>query len=83
MRWVVVLVACGMLVACGDDVEQPRVARAQESGLRFVKPPLVVANDSGNVQVWVRLNRPLRDNEGSLGEQPDFGAGIEIPEHDG
>ncbi len=48
--------------------------------MRFVKPPLVVANDSGNVQVWVRLNRPLRDNEGSLGELPDFGSGIEIPE---
>jgi hypothetical protein len=77
MRWMVVFAACGVLAACGD-AEQPRVGRTQEPSLRFVKPPLVVPNRWGGVQVWVRLNRPLRDNEGVLGEHPGLPAEIEI-----
>jgi hypothetical protein len=78
MRWMVVFVACGVLAACGN-AEQPRVARPQRvPALRFVKPPLVVPNRGGGVDVWVRLNRPLRDNEGSLGEHPGSPAAIEI-----
>lgn len=77
MGWMVVFVACGVLAACGN-AEQPRVARAQAPPLQFVKPPLVVSSRWGGVHVWVRLNRPLRDNEGSLGEHPGLPADIEI-----
>jgi hypothetical protein len=67
-----------VLAACGE-AEESRVARTQEPPLRFVKPPLVVPSRWGAVEVWVRLNRPLRDNEGSLGEYPGWPAAIEMP----
>ncbi len=73
------LAACGVLAACGS-AEPARVARSQQaSSLRFVVPPLVVAHAGGGVTVWVRLNRPLRDNEGLLGEDPGASAEIEVP----
>ena len=37
-----------------------------------------MASDEGGVEAWVRLNRPLRDNEGALHEHPDSRAEIEI-----
>jgi hypothetical protein len=77
MRWAIVLAACGALAACGETGPE-RVSRAPS--LHFVKPPLVFADDGNGVYVWVRLNRPLRDNEGALGERPGFQAGIEIPD---
>ena len=36
-------------------------------------------NPGGGVEVWVRLDRPLRDNEGVLGEYPGSEAEIEVP----
>ena len=77
MRWVIVFAACGVLLAACGDAEPVRVA--QPPSLHFVKPPLVLAGDGNGVMVWVRLNRPLSDNEGALGERPGFEAGIEIP----
>jgi hypothetical protein len=88
MRWIVAFAACAGLVACGNQAQsprrvpqsadQPRVARAQESQLQFAEPPVVIAHGGGGVEAWVRLNRPLRDNEGALHEHPGSRAEIEI-----
>jgi len=78
MRWIVVPAAC-LILACGD-VEPPRVARAQgPPPPQFVNPPLVFTSHGSGVQVWFRLDRPLRDNEGALGEYRRFEATIAIP----
>src|SRR4051794_36266565 len=89
MRWIVAFAACAGLVACGNQAqaprpvphvaEQPRVVRAQESQLRLAEPPIVMASAGGGVVAWVRLNRPLRDNEGAVHEHPGSRAELEIP----
>jgi hypothetical protein len=78
MRWTVVLAAC-LVLGCGA-VEPTRVERAQlgPPPPQFVGPPLVLTSPGSGLAVWVRLDRPLRDNEGALGEYPPWGAGIEI-----
>ena len=79
MRFPVVIVACGVLVACGTNAPPRPATSAREQSARFVKPPLVVVRPGGSVDVWVRLNRPLHDNEGRLGDDPGQDAEIEIP----
>jgi hypothetical protein len=77
MRWLVVLAACGLLAGCGEDTyveEEP----TPEPTVHFAEPPLVMAGKGGGVSVWFRLDRPLADNEGALGEDPDFPASVEI-----
>ena len=68
MRFPVVIVACGVLVACGTNAPPRPATSAREQSARFVKPPLVVVRPGGSVDVWVRLDRPLHDNEGRLGD---------------
>ena len=46
--------------------------------MQFAEPPVVMAGDGGGVEVWLRLNRPLRDNEGALHEHPGSRAEIAI-----
>jgi hypothetical protein len=82
MRWTAAAAVCGLLAACGGAVhhrvpEQPTAAPAPSS-LRFVEAPLVIVDDGGGVNVWVRLNRSLRDNEGALGDHAGVDAAIEI-----
>jgi len=80
MRFPVVIVACGVLVACGTNAPPRPATSAREQSARFVKPPLVIASPGGSVEAWVRLNRPPHDNEGRLADQPDQEAEIEIPD---
>src|SRR3954471_13864649 len=83
MRWMLVLAACGVLTACAAAAS-PRpppslTARPEPAhGLAFVGAPVVLADDAGNVLAWVRLNRPLRDNEGRVGEYAGTDAEVEI-----
>jgi hypothetical protein len=78
VRSMVAPMAC-LILACGAD-EPTRVTRAQgPPPPQFVLPPLVYASSKGSLDVWVRLDRPLRDNEGALAEYPPWGAGIEVP----
>jgi len=49
---------------------------AAPSGLRFVEPPVVVSQD-GSIDVWVRLNRPLKHNTGHPWERDDHYASLE------
>jgi hypothetical protein len=75
MRWTVALAFCGALAACGGAKAPP----APRTTLRFAEPPLVFAIRGGGVSVWVRTNRPLRDNEGALHEYRGTEAALEIP----
>ncbi|WP_147448053.1 hypothetical protein [Solirubrobacter pauli] len=68
--------------ACGSvESAAPAAATAtpDPAGLRFVKPPVVVyAPEWGSVDVWVRLNRPLRSAVGHPGELDDTPASLEV-----
>jgi hypothetical protein len=79
MRFPAVIAACGVLVACGNTAPPRPATSAREQSARFVKPPLVIARPGGSVEAWVRLNRPLHDNEGRLADDPGQAAEIEIP----
>jgi hypothetical protein len=86
MHRIAALAACAGLAACGNQAQSPRRVprsagspRAQESQLQFAEPPVVLAGDAGGAEAWVRLNRPLRDNEGAVHEHPGSRAEIEIP----
>ena len=79
MRFPVAIVACGVFVACGTNAPPRPATSAREQSARFVKPPLVVVSPGGSVEAWVRLNRPLHDNEGALADDPGQDAEIEIP----
>jgi hypothetical protein len=84
MRWMLVLAACGALTACAAAASQPPPTPTPTAtpetahGLAFVGAPVVLADDAGNVMAWVRLNRPLRDNEGVVGEYVGTPAEIAI-----
>ncbi|WP_157592533.1 hypothetical protein [Solirubrobacter soli] len=78
MRWLVVLAACGVLAGCGGSEYVEEAAPTRAPTLHFVKLPLVLTSKGNGVSVWFRLNRPLGDNEGALGEHPDYAASIEI-----
>ena len=89
MRWmagcsvVVVFAACGAEPA--PTIPAAPAAPRQADALRLVKPPLVTYSPEwGSLDVWVRLNRPMRHNLGHPGESADFGASLEAAggEHD-
>ena len=78
MRWMLVLALCGALAACGA-VEAAPPHTPPAAGLQFAQPPVVRTDGIGGVSVWVRLNRPLRDNEGVPGDHAGVDAELRIP----
>jgi hypothetical protein len=57
----------------------PSIAEASRAPLRLVQPPLVVYHPSArNIDVWVRLNRPLKHNIGHPGEYAGHRASLEV-----
>ena len=58
----------------------PTPAPAKPTTVRFVAPPLVFYSPKyGNVDVWVRLNRPLHHNVGEPHEYDDAASSLSVP----
>ncbi|MDA0160833.1 hypothetical protein OM076_11205 [Solirubrobacter ginsenosidimutans] len=79
-----VLAACAIAVtfaACAAEVPPkapPRTAAPLAGSLRFVTPPLVLYDaEQQTLDVWVRLNRPLKHNVGYSAEFANYGASLE------
>lgn len=71
----------GVLGACGAEPAAPVAATAtpDPAALRFVKPPVVVYSPKwGSLDVFVRLNRPLRDSLGHPGEYDGITASLQV-----
>jgi hypothetical protein len=58
----VALAACGANTGVARSVSSP--AAAPVPSLRMVKPPLAIYHEKdGYVELWVRLNRPIKDSD--------------------
>jgi len=67
------------LAGCVVALAVASPAKASQAPLRIVGPPLITYDTTyGNLDVWLRLNRPLKHNIGHPSEYTGGRASIEV-----